>query len=363
MPKNVIDRPVPAPVPRPAAAGAPGRAGPDFADVLERIAKQAGLFEARQARDPHPEARGPEARSPEQGGTDVWVAPAQALTPVPAPVNHASAILSELEGRLGCEGRLGPQTGPPVAGPRPPGPAPERAAAGEVLAPARRPELGPDREISGFGLALQGLGVPLPACQAVLPATTREDLEVELRRALSRALPPLPTMPTSAAGVVAVVGPREQVMATAKLIAAEVGAPANEITLATERKVWRQSEHVVPSPEAAAESRKSWRWRGHPSVVAIEAPVRPNVTSWMGEMLRALEPTLCWGVAEASHKPEDLVAWSQALGGLDVLALVDLDGTTTPAAALTTALPVGQLDGKPATAEVWAKVLCSRLTG
>jgi hypothetical protein len=197
----------------------------------------------------------------------------------------------------------------------------------------------------------------------VLPATTREDLEVELRRALSRALPPLPTMPTSAAGVVAVVGPREQVMATAKLIAAEVGAPANEITLATERKVWRQSEHVVPSPEAAAESRKSWRWRGHPSVVAIEAPVRPNVTSWMGEMLRALEPTLCWGVAEASHKPEDLVAWSQALGGLDVLALVDLDGTTTPAAALTTALPVGQLDGKPATAEVWAKVLCSRLTG
>jgi hypothetical protein len=78
-------------------------------------------------------------------------------------------------------------------------------------------------------------------------------------------------------------------------------------------------------------------------------------------MLRALEPAICWGVAEASHKPEDLAAWSRALGGLDVLALVDLEGTTTPAAALAAAVPVGRLDGQPATPQLWANILCARL--
>jgi hypothetical protein len=150
-------------------------------------------------------------------------------------------------------------------------------------------------------------------------------------------------------------------MATARSVAADVGAPVDEITLATERNVWRQTDQVVLSPEEAAESRRSWRWRGHPSVVAIESPVRPHPTEWTSSMLRALEPTVCWGVAQAAQKPEDLAAWSEALGGLDVLALVGLDDTTSPAAALSTQLPIGRLEGHLATAELWAKLLCSRL--
>jgi hypothetical protein len=220
-----------------------------------------------------------------------------------------------------------------------------------------------DKKVANLGLALQGLGLPLPACQALTPSVTRDELEAEVRGALERALPPVPPAPTSAASVVIVIGARAQLMATAKAVAADLGAPANEITLATERNVWRQSDRVVLSPEAAAEARKGWRWRGHPSVVAIEAPVRPGANKWASAMLRALEPTLCWGVAEASRKGEDLLAWSESLGGLDVLALVDLDGTTTPAAALGTPLPVGRLDGKPATAALWASILCSRLLG
>ena len=91
---------------------------------------------------------------------------------------------------------------------------------------------------------------------------------------------------------------------------------------------------MILSAEVAIEERRSWRWRDHPSVVAIEQDVRPERSAWTTEILQALEPTLCWGVAKASHKPEDLAAWSEALGGLDVLALVGLDSTTTPAAAL-----------------------------
>jgi hypothetical protein len=195
----------------------------------------------------------------------------------------------------------------------------------------------------------------------LLTAPTRARFEDELRLALEKILPALPTIPRSASSVVAVVGPHGQVMETAWTLAAEMGTPEDEVALATQRNLWRHEELVIASPEAAAEQRRSWRWRDRPSVVAIESSVRPTGTEWAGAIVRALEPTLCWGVAEAGHKPEDVVAWSRALGGLDVLALVDLDGTTTPAALLATSVPVGRMDGQPATAGEWARVLCSRL--
>jgi hypothetical protein len=167
-------------------------------------------------------------------------------------------------------------------------------------------------------------------------------------------------LPTS---VVAVIGPRQEVMTAARAVAADIGVPSDQIAIATQRPLWRSQEHVLGPPEQTAEERRTWRWRDQPSVVAIEQPVRAGASKWASEMLKALEPALCWGVAEASHKPEDVAAWSRALGGLDVLALVDLEGTTTPAAALATAIPVGSLDGEPATAQVWARLLCSRLMG
>jgi len=221
----------------------------------------------------------------------------------------------------------------------------------------------PAGQLSELGLALQSLGVPVQACSAVTPTATRETIEGELRRALDLALPPLPAAPRSPSSVVAVVGPPNTVMSTARGIARDLGASPDEVALATQRKVWRKQDRVILSAEVAVEERRSWRWRDHPSVVAIEQDVRPERSAWTTEILQALEPTLCWGVAKASHKPEDLAAWSEALGGLDVLALVELDSTTTPAAALAAPIPVGSLDGEPATPALWATLLCARLMG
>jgi hypothetical protein len=241
-----------------------------------------------------------------------------------------------------------------------------------TAAAGRLPELAQQRasqapavagDLSEVGLALQSLGVPMHACTAVTPGGTRETIEGELRRALDLALPPLPPAPKSSSSVVAVVGPPNTVMSTARSIARDLGAPPDEVALATQRKVWRPQDRVIQSGDVATEERRSWRWRDHPSVVAIEQEVRPDRSAWTTEILQALEPTLCWGVAKASHKPEDLVAWSEALGGLDVLALVELDGTTTPAAALAAPIPVGSLDGEPATPALWATLLCDRLMG
>jgi hypothetical protein len=233
---------------------------------------------------------------------------------------------------------------------------PERAPQSGSLVPANQ---GP--HLSELGLALQSLGVPVQACTAVTPTATRETIEGELRRALDLALPPLPPAPKSPKSVVAVVGPPNTVMSTAQGIARDLGASPDEVALATQRKVWRPQDRVILSAEVAIEERRSWRWRDHPSVVAIEQDVRPERSAWTTEILQALEPTLCWGVAKASHKPEDLAAWSESLGGLDVLALVELDATTTPAAALAAPIPVGSLDGEPATPALWASLLCARL--
>jgi hypothetical protein len=309
----------------PARHRAPDPEQSNFAALLERMAREAGLAVPAGA-----------PATPEM--TEDYLPGAAA--------SQAGAILTELRPSPPSASDRGPET-----------PSLERQTeiAGLGLDLERQPE------ISSLGLALHALGLPLPACHAVRSARARESLESELCRALELALPPLPLPPRSPTSVVAVIGPRDQVIAAARAVATDIGAPSDQIAIATQRKVWRRLEHVLGSPEAAAEERRSWRWRDRPSVVAIEQPVRPGGSPWASEMLRALEPAICWGVAEASHKPEDLAAWSRALGGLDVLALVDLEGTTTPAAALAAAVPVGRLDGQPATPQLWANILCARL--
>jgi hypothetical protein len=92
----------------------------------------------------------------------------------------------------------------------------------------------------------------------------------------------------------------------------------------------------------------------------IDAPLgRP--TAWVAEVLGALEPTVVWGVVEASRKVEDIVSWSNDLGGLDALCLTCLDETVSPASPLRTGLPIALLEGQPATADRWADLLLSRL--
>ena len=192
-------------------------------------------------------------------------------------------------------------------------------------------------------------------------------LEISLAKALAATLPPVPPMPQTAGAVVAVVGSGDHIMATAQALASEIGAPPGEVAIAVRNngaahvRRDRGATTVISSAQDASEQRRGWRWRGRPSVVAIETDGRPSGDPWAASVLKALEPTVCWGVVEAFCKPEDVAAWSEALGGLDVLSVVDLDATTTPAAVLATRLPVGLVDGEPATPEFWASSLCARL--
>jgi len=337
------------------AGRAPVGGEQNFAHVLERIARDNGLISPdglHASREPARSPSGPEQQ----------------------PARHSPAITAELPNRSARPlTHTGERHGPdrPSTSHAASASSDQRAsqAASQVASQAASQvaSQAASQVASQFVPALAGLGLPAAALVPVSLAITNgsaislADVETALCRALSQVLAPLPPLPATPSSVVAVVGPRGQVMASARAFAKEIGAPSEEVVLATQRNVWRKDERVVTSPDGAREERRSWRWREHPAVVAVETPLRPYGNDWAADLLRALEPTLCWGVVEGSRKPEDVAAWSASLGGLDALAVVDVCSTTTPAAALGGSVPVGRIDGQEATPEAWAKLLCSRL--
>jgi hypothetical protein len=319
---------------------------PAFAAVLERIIRESGL-----AGDAAGISEGSSSTSATGGGaTKHWPeldTPSPASAPStgsgaapegggPAPISGVVTSVAPARGTTGATSpNFAAHTGLSATAVAPPG----------SLRPSQ---------------ALAALGLPARAFPAVLPDATVAELEEELCRALSRALPQPPPMPSTRGSVIAVVGTKTQALATARTLASQIGISQKQVEVATQRRLSRQV-NLISSPEEAAEQRRGWRWRGQPAVVVVETELRPDGDDWAASVLRALEPTICWGVAEAFRKPEDLAAWSTALGGLDVLAVVELGSTTTPAAVLGAGLPIGLVDSEAATPQLWAGVLCARL--
>jgi hypothetical protein len=169
-------------------------------------------------------------------------------------------------------------------------------------------------------------------------------------------------LPQGRGAVIATVGPRHTALALARQLAAELGLAGDAVVLASPDYRGRAVpvDRRVATPELAAEQRRSWRRRPHPTVVAVESiPGRP--AQWTHEMLDALEPTMIWGAVEAIRKPEDLNQWAEEVGGFDALAVTGLDDTVSPAAVLRCGIPVGRLDGRQATPALWAALLAERV--
>ena len=177
-------------------------------------------------------------------------------------------------------------------------------------------------------------------------------------------LPVAPGLPQGPGSVIVVVGAREAALLLARQITAELGLDPDGLVIASTGYKGRAipAERRITSVEAAAELRSSWRRRPRPTVVAVDAPTgRPG--EWARRVIDALEPTAVWGAADATRKPEDLFEWSEKLGGIDALGVSNVDHTVSPAAVLQCGIPVGRLDGRRATAPLWASLLAPRLAG
>ena len=147
-------------------------------------------------------------------------------------------------------------------------------------------------------------------------------------------------------------------------MAAELGVRPSEIAVAaldgTTRS--RRPGYRVRTPGEAGDLSVGWR-RDRVGVVVVHASPAEADRRWAREMLRAMRPSCVWGLARASTKPEDVGRWANDIGGVDALVVEDVAGTVTPAAILSTGIPVARLDGQPATPARWADVVVALAAG
>jgi hypothetical protein len=188
----------------------------------------------------------------------------------------------------------------------------------------------------------------------------------ELRGALIQSLadlPATPAVPDANGVVIAVVGTGASAVLLARALCDEYGLDQERIVLATQEPLgegipaWLQ----INDGSTAEERRRSWRRRTTPTIVAVSLPAGRDALPWARDLLDRLEPTIAWSIVNAGWKSEDVRDWIERLGGVDTLALTHVDDTVSPAAILDLGIPVGRVEGRPATALEWAELLLARM--
>ena len=173
-----------------------------------------------------------------------------------------------------------------------------------------------------------------------------------------------PPLPRRAGSLLVVVGDGAPARRLAAALADEMGIDPTAVPLASldrQAHVHATGRLLVRSAEDAAELAPGWR-RSAPAVVVVDACVSGPQRSWATHLIASLRPTAVWGVVDSTSKTDDIADWVQSIGGLDALALENLDATVSPAAALRVGVPVARLDGQPATATRWAATVVDRVT-
>jgi hypothetical protein len=172
-----------------------------------------------------------------------------------------------------------------------------------------------------------------------------------------------PPLPRRAGSLLVVVGDGDPARRLAAALADEMGIDPTAVPLASldrQAHVHATGRLLVRSAEDAAELAPGWR-RSTPAVVVVDACVSGPHRSWATHLIASLRPTAVWGVVDSTSKTDDIADWVEALGGLDALALENLEATVSPAAALRVGVPVARLDGQPATATRWAATVMDRV--
>jgi hypothetical protein len=182
-----------------------------------------------------------------------------------------------------------------------------------------------------------------------------EALAPLLDRLATRARPaPWPSAPA----VVAVVGDLTAAKQVGAALAPRFGVDPDGVAVAAQITPAGVPRWLrLDDPGAAAVRAGAWRARGRPAVVAVELVPGADGHAAAAAVLAALAPDQIRLVAPAWRDPTELELKVAALGGVDVVDLVELDQADDPEAFLDGDHPVGSLDGRPASPELWAAAL------
>lgn len=305
-----------------------------FAEILDRLARETIEDDDPDPDDPPAVAARPTVLRRTNGDArGAYAEPEPVALAAQAPRTHEWPSLEDVEAR---EARERETPSAPAAAPAP-------------ALPAR---------VAGERSPLVRLG--LPPALVPRPESAR-DIQVALARRL-QALPAAPDIPTAPGSVVAIVGRHGESVRVARELAAELSIDPDEVVVASQANDDRLPPWLhLADAHSAAQRRRAWWRRGRLTLVAVDNTEATDDARWTRGMLDAIEPTLAWGVVDATRKPEDVTAWADKLGALDAIALENIRATVSPAAILHTGIPVARIDGRRATPERWAQLLATRL--
>lgn len=204
-----------------------------------------------------------------------------------------------------------------------------------------------------------------PVDELMPPLVTTEKLLTQLPLdemlvALDKVVPG-PFRPAPGPSIIAVVGDVTASVKVAGDLAKRLGQNPGDVVVASQNAqanlpAWMQINSKAMARQRAAR----WRMGDQPIVVAVD--LRPGLDghTWAGEVIGALGVDHVRLVAKAWQVTSDIAPKAAVLGGVDGIELVELADCATPEIFLEVGFPVLGIDGRVATAELWAALLMER---
>ena len=169
----------------------------------------------------------------------------------------------------------------------------------------------------------------------------------------------IPAMPDR--GIVVYVGDAAVALPLVQELGQRLGLWGNEVAVVTRRHhddipAWLAIEDLVDLRARAPR----WAKRDGVVPVIIDDTIDKPSLDWVGEALDALRPAQTRLMTEAWRLPEQVGRVALRLGGVDAIELAQADDTIDPLALLDLDIPVGSVEGRPASPELLAAVWLDR---
>ena len=169
----------------------------------------------------------------------------------------------------------------------------------------------------------------------------------------------IPQMPQQ--GIVVYIGDASTALPLVQDLGHRLGLWGNEVAVVTRRHHDDIPTWLAIDDLGDLQSRAP-RWAKREGVVPViidDSIDKPSL-DWVGEALDALRPAQTRLIAEAWRLPEQVGRVALRLGGVDAIELAQTDDTIDPLALLDLDIPVGSVEGRPASPELLAAVWLDR---
>ncbi|PFG37437.1 hypothetical protein ATL41_2199 [Flavimobilis soli] len=211
---------------------------------------------------------------------------------------------------------------------------------------------------------LLDVGVPIELLREV---AGHVDAAPGLRLPLSEIFMHVPRAPRplrKPGAIVVVAGAGQLAVDAARVIARRLGITEADVALAGDFTVEHGAGRWVISAAAARKLATDAGRAGLPLVVALCVSSERYARAEAADFLEDLDADQLWAAVEADRSAKDTTRWLKAVGRqleFDALAVSKVAESSSPAQVLSYGVPVGFLDGLPASAPVWAATLAEHL--